>query len=204
MPWGAAAAAVVSYAASESASSSAQSAAESGQRRAEQLTLAQLEQQQKQYEELLALGQPYREAGGRGLARYEALTQDPSSIYEDPVYQSLLEQGTKAYEGSAAARGMQLSGRTLAGLQELGQTTASQYRSQIMGELANLANLGSTNIGQAYGVGGQAMQQTGQAYGNLANLAQQTGQIGAATALGQSSAITNLAGQLGSAYIKSN
>ena len=105
-------------------------------------------------------------------------------------------------DGSAAARGTQLSGKTLAGLQELGQTTASQYRSQIMGELANLANLGSTSIGQAYGVGGQQMTNTGAAYGNLANLAQQTGQIGAAAAMGQGSSLSNLAGTLGSAYIK--
>ena len=46
------------------------------------------------------------------------------------------------------------------------------------------------------------MQQTGGAYGNLATLAQQTGQIGAAARMGQGVAMSNLAGTLGSAYIK--
>lgn len=181
----------------------AQDAAEAGQAQAAQLTREQLAQQQRQYEELLALGTPYRAAGERGLAQYEAYTKEPGAIYEDPAYQAMLTQGTRAVEGSAAAKGTQLSGKTLAGLQELGMSTASQYRSQIMGELANLANIGSTAVGQAYGVGGQQMAQTAGAYGNLANLAQQTGQIQAAAQMGQAGALTNLAGTLGAAYIKS-
>lgn len=179
----------------------AASAAEAGQAQAAALTREQMEQQQKQFEELLALGQPYRAAGERGLAQYEAYTQDPGAMYQDPAYQALLAQGMQTIEGSAAARGTQLSGRTLAGLQEMGQATASQYRSQIMGELANLANIGSTAVGQAYGVGGQQMSQTAGAYGNLANLAQQTGQIQAGAQMGQAGALANLAGTLGAAYI---
>ena len=193
----AAAGAVVSY----DASSRAASAAASGQRSAERLTREQLESQERQYQELLALGEPYRAAGERGLAQYEAYAQDPSAMYEDPAYQSLVSQGSRAIEGSAAARGTQLSGRTLTELSDYGQASASQYRGQIMGELANLANIGSTSVGQAYGVGGEAMQQTGSAYGDLATMAQQTGQIQAASAMGQGSALTSLAGTLGSAYI---
>lgn len=179
----------------------ASKAAQAGQEQAAALTREQLAQQQRQYEELLALGKPYRGAGERGLAQYEAYTQAPGAMYEDPTYQALLAQGTRAIEGSAAARGTQLSGRTLAGLQEMGQATASQYRAQIMNELANLANIGSTAVGQAYGVGGQQMAQTAGAYGNLANLAQQTGQIQAASQMGMGSAFGSLAGTLGSAYI---
>lgn len=180
----------------------AASAAEAGQAQAAQLTREQLAQQQKQYEQLLALSQPYREAGTSALQQYQGLLSNPSAIYSDPTYQAMLAQGTKALEGSAAARGTQLSGRTLAGLQDLGMSTASQYRAQIMNELGNLINTGSTSIGQAYGVGGQQMSQIGGAYGNLANLAQQTGQLEAAGALGQSQGITGLLGTLGSAYIK--
>lgn len=182
-------------------SQQASESAEAGQRQAAALTQQQLAQQQRQYEELLALGQPYRAAGEEGLAQYQAYTKDPSAIYADPAYQAMLSQGTKAVEGSAAARGTQLSGRTLGALQELGMSTASQYRSQIMGELANLANIGSASIGQAYGVGGQQMAQTAGAYGNLATLAQQTGQIQAGAQMGQYGALTNLAGTLGAAYI---
>lgn len=191
----------VGYLASTQASDKAADSAAAGQAQASQLTREQMAQQQKQYEELLALGQPYRAAGEQGLAQYQAYTQDPTAMYQDPTYQAMLEQGTKAVEGSAAARGTQLSGGTFAGLQDMAMSTASQYRSQIMGELANLANIGSTSIGQAYGIGGQQMSQTAGAYGNLANLAQQTGQIQAGAAMGQGTALTNLAGTLGAAYI---
>lgn len=190
------------YLASTQASKKAAGAAESGQREAAQLTREQLAQQQRQYEELLALGEPYRQAGAQGLAQYQAYTQDPTAMYQDPTYQAMLQQGTRAVEGSAAARGTQLSGKTFAGLQDLAMSTASQYRGQIMGELANLANIGSTAVGQAYGVGGQQMGQTAAAYGNLANLAQQTGQIQAGAAMGQGTAMSNLAGTLGAAYIQ--
>lgn len=202
MSWAAVGVAVVGTVASTAASNKAAKAASQGQAAAERLTQEQMAAQQEQYGELLALGAPYRGAGERGLAQYEAYTRDPSAMYEDLTYQAMLAQGTKAVEGSAAARGTQLSGRTLADLQEVGRSTASQYRSQIMGELANLANIGSTSIGQAYGVGGQAMSQTAGAYGNLATLAQQTGQIQAGAAMGQGTALANLAGTLGAAYIK--
>lgn len=183
-------------------SSQAADAAAAGQAEAAQLTREQLAQQQRQYEELLALGEPYRAAGERGLAQYEAYTQDPSAMYQDPTYQAMLQQGTRSIEGSAAARGTQLSGATLAGIEDYAMSSASQYRSQIMGELANLANIGSTSVGQAYGIGGQQMAQTGAAYGNLANLSQQTGMIQAGSYLGQGSAATSLAGTLGAAYIQ--
>lgn len=202
MSWAAVGVAVVGTVASASAAGKAEKAGESAQARAEQLTWAQLGQQEAQFRDLLKLGEPYRAAGQQGLEKYIRYTQEPGTMYEDPAYQAMLAQGTKAVEGSAAAKGTQLSGKTLAGLQELGQSTASQYRSQIMGELANLANIGSTAVGQAYGVGGQAMSQTAGAYGNLATLAQQTGQIQAGAAMGQGTALANLAGTLGAAYIK--
>ena len=202
MTWGMIGAASVGALVSTTASKRAVSAAEAGQTEAAGLTREQMAQQETQYRELLALGEPYRAAGERGLVEYERLAADPSAIYEDPTYQALVAEGGRAIESSAAARGTQLSGRTLAGLQEMGQTTAAQYRGQIMGELANLANIGSTAVGQAYGVGGAQMAQTGQAYGGLSTLAQQTGQIQAGAEMGAGGALTQLAGTLGSAYIR--
>lgn len=201
--WGQVIPGLVGAASSYYGSQQATEAAQAGQEQATQLTREQLAQQQKQYEELLALGQPYREAGLRGLSQYEQYLQDPSKIYSDPAFLAMMREGSRAVEGSAAAKGTQLSGKNLAALQQLGMSTASQYRSQVLGELANLANIGSTSIGQAYGVGGQAMQQTAGAYSNLATLAQQTGQIQAANQMGMYGGLTNLAGTLGSAYIKS-
>jgi len=203
MPWGAAIAAIVGYAASSDAASSAASSAQAGQTIATQTQLLGLAQQQKQFSDLMKMAKPYRQAGKVGLEQYAQYAANPEAMYQSPTFQAMLEQGTKAVEGSAAARGTQLSGRTLADLQQMGMATASQYRSQIMGELANLANIGQSSINAGFGIGGQMMQQTGAAYGNLANLAQQTGQIQAGAAMGQGSAATQLAGTLGSAYIKS-
>lgn len=204
MSWGAVGTAVVGAVASSQASKGAADAAMEGQQMSNYMTMRGLALQQEEAYNLRKLAEPFRMAGQRGLAQYEAYTQDPSAMYQDPTYQAMLEQGTRAVEGSAAAKGTQLSGRTLASLQDLGMSTASQYRSQIMGELANLANIGSTAVGQAAGIGGQQMQQTGAAYQNLANLAQQTGQIQAGAIMGQGTALANLAGTLGSAYMKYN
>ena len=55
---------------------------------------------------------------------FEAPTAD--SIYADPSYQFRLDQGQKALEASAAARGVTRSGGTLTGVLEYGQNFASQ------------------------------------------------------------------------------
>lgn len=204
MSWVGVGSAVVGAGASIYSSNQAAATAQAGQEQATALTVAQMEQQKQMYNKLLALSSPYRTAGEQGLARYQALTTSPESLYNDPTYQAMLAQGQRAVESSAAARGTQLSGGTLAALQQMGMSTASQYRSQIMNELANLANVGQTSIGQAYGIGGQQMQQIRGAYGNLANLAQQTGQLQAGAALGQGAAITGLAGNVAGAYMKYN
>lgn len=203
MSWvgiGAVVGAGVSYASSEEAAS----AAEAGQQQAAALTQQQLAQQQQQYKNLLALSAPYREAGTQALSQYQNLIANPSVMYQDPAYQAILNQGIQAAEGSAAAGGTQFSGRTLAGLQNLGMATGAQYRQQILGELVSLANMGLSSTGQATDLGQQNISNIGSAYGNLANLAQQTGQLQAGAALGQGTAFTNLIGGLGGAYIKYN
>lgn len=204
MTWGAVAAAVVGAGVSYASSEEAKSAAEKGQKQAAALTREQLAQQESQYKNLLGLSQPYRAAGEQALAQYQNLTQNPEQLYNNPTYQAMLNQGLAAAKGNAAAQGTQMSGRTLAGLQQLGMSTSSQYRNQIMGELANLIQGGQAGTGQAAGLGGQNISNIGAAYGNLANLAQQTGQLQAGAALGQGTTIANLVGGLGSAYMKYN
>lgn len=54
------------------------------------------------------------------LAGYE-------QMYEDPAYQQMVREGQRALETSAAARGMQLSGQTAVGLQQMGQQMATEH-----------------------------------------------------------------------------
>jgi len=73
---------------------------------------------------------PYREAGGRALTRLESLAEykpfNMATFAQDPSYQFRLDQGTKALERSAAARGGLISGNTGGALQNYGQNLASQ------------------------------------------------------------------------------
>lgn len=204
MTWGAVGAAVVGAGVSYESSKKASEAAQAGQAQAANLTQQQLAQQQQQYQQLLGLSQPYRTAGEQALGQYQNLLQNPNAIYSDPTYQAMLNQGIQAVQANTAAQGTQMSGRTLAGLQQLGMSTASQYRTQIMNELAGLISGGQSGTTQAANLGVGNIQNIGSAYGNLANLAQQTGQLQAGTALGQGSALTGLIGNLAGSYMKYN
>lgn len=53
--------------------------------------------------------------------------RDPSQIANDPAYKFQMEQGMKALQGSAAARGNLLSGGVLKGIEQFGQGLASTY-----------------------------------------------------------------------------
>lgn len=74
--------------------------------------------------------QPYQEAGTRALAGVEDLAAqefafDPSKLPEDPGYQFRLEEGQKALERSAAARGGVMGGGTLKALSRYAQGVAA-------------------------------------------------------------------------------
>lgn len=60
--------------------------------------------------------QPFREAGVSALGQFQEILRDPSALAEDPGLQFLQQQGQRQVESSGAARGMQLSGRTLGNL----------------------------------------------------------------------------------------
>jgi hypothetical protein len=94
---------------------------------------------------------PYRQAGYRGLQQFEeGIGRQPqyadvlANIESDPGYQFQLEQGQRAIEGGAAARGNLLSGRTLRGLTEFGQQLGTGYADQAysreMGAFQNQQN----------------------------------------------------------------
>jgi len=180
--------------------------------------------------------QPYREGGvtaqnqlmqmlGIGgdttAANYGKYSKDfgMSDFTTDPGYQFRLEQGMKALNASAAARGMGVSGANIKGATEYGQNLGSQeyqnafnrYQTNRTAQLAPLQglyaggqaaaagsaaaaqNLG-TNLGNTYTGLGQGIAQADVAAGN----AQASGY------LNQSNAVTNALNQGMSSYTMNN
>jgi len=139
---------------------------------------------------------PYQEAGLEALAKYQAIQADPDALADDPTLQFLQRMGQEQVESSAAARGTQLSGRTLEALSERGQSIASQYRGQVLGELSNLMALGTGTGLQATagatGAVGAAGAGVSKGYGALADLAQQGGMTQAANIMGAYGGFSNL------------
>ena len=97
----------------------------------------------------------------------------PSDITLDPSYQFRLQQGMRALENSAAARGLTGSGQNLADIQDYAQGLASteygnawnRYQTEqtnLFNRLSSLAGTGQTATNTA----GQAAQQAGQTIGS--------------------------------------
>jgi hypothetical protein len=149
-----------SKAASKAAKTQAASdqAAIDEQRRQFDLTRTDLTQANEQARADLA---PYRDVGATSLADLVRLTQDPNSIRLDPAYQFRLDQGVKAIDRGAAARGMLTSGSRLQALTDYGQGLASTEYGNSWNRLRDLTGVGqsatgqtvSTNVGTATNLG---------------------------------------------------
>jgi len=103
----------------------------------------------------------YRLAGLSGLSKTgkgDAGTPDYSAFTSSPGYQFRLDEGMKAIERSAAARGGLRSGATMKSLNNYAQGEASQEYGNEWNRMAGLAGVGQTANGQN--------QQAGQAYAN--------------------------------------
>ena len=142
-----------------------------------------------------ALQTPYRETGAQGLTSLAGLLgvgggpggapgAMGAGLEQSPGYQFRLNEGLKALQRSAAARGTLLTGGTLKGLERYAQDYASGEYDKRVNQLGNLAGMGQraaessgellTGIGNAQAAGtvasGNAWQQgMGQA-GNLAQM----------------------------------
>jgi hypothetical protein len=165
----------------------------------------------KMYGESKALQEPYRAAGvtaqnrlmdvlglsgNTGAAGYGSATKDfaPSDLTTDPSYQFRLNEGLKALDRQAAARGGLISGGAIKAAQEYGQQSASQEyqnafnryqtnRSNLLQPLGNLVSSGqnaAANVGSAAG-----------SYGtNAANNITSAGAANAAGSMGAANAIS--------------
>jgi len=145
----------------------------------------------------MELQAPFREAGVRALNKLEAASEytpfGMAQFQADPGYGFRFDQGQKALERSAAARGGLISGNTGGALQQFGQGLASQEyqnafnryqaeRQARLGPLQSLAGVGQTSVnalgqaGQNYATGaGEALGAGAQArasgYMGMANAA---------------------------------
>lgn len=153
--------------------------------------------QYKMFQEQRADQQPWRDSGIKALAGLENsdFQRDftMSDFAADPGYQFRMNEGMKALQNSAAAKGNRLSTGTLQNLNNYAQESASQEytnaynrfnndRTQRFNRLSSLAGIGQTATNQ---VGNAAMNYGNQASSNIlgAGNAQAAGYVGQANAI---------------------
>ena len=130
MPWSFIIPAAASLIGGSMQASAAESAAETSAASADRATALQ----ERMYEEGVARQRPYYEIGvnalrqlpGRTGAMPAAFQYRPDQLTTDPGYQFRLQEGLKALERSAAARGGLMSGATGKALTRYGQEMGSQ------------------------------------------------------------------------------
>ena len=193
MPWMIAAATIGSALIGSSASKKAASTQADAANRAADLQMQQFERQ-------VELQEPWRQAGITALNKLTPLATEYTpfgmqQFQQDPGYAFRMQEGMKALERSAAARGGLLSGSMLKGAQRYGQDLASQEymnafnryqaeRNARLNPLQSLAGVGQTATNQL-GQAGQTMAgNVGQAMGAAAQ-ARASGYVGGANALSQ-------------------
>lgn len=123
---------------------------------------------------------PFREAGLRGLAQYEG-TLGPS-FQESPGYRFAFDEGVRAIDRGASARGLLGSGGRLRELTRYGQGVANQEFGGYQNRLASLAGIGQTATGTTAALGANAANNIGTTT-MAGGQAQAAGQIGQANAL---------------------
>lgn len=129
--------------------------------------------QYQMYQQQRTDQEPWRQAGIGALGQM----QDPSfqhdfsasDFQEDPGYQFRMQQGQKALEASAAARGGLLSGNTGQALTDYGQNFASNEYQNAYNRFTNNQTNRFNRLASLAGVGQQANSQMGQASQNYGN-----------------------------------
>jgi hypothetical protein len=155
------------------------------------------------FERQVELQEPFRKVGVNALpelvkaSKYTPFTM--KQFQADPGYQFRLQEGMKALDRSAAARGGLLSGATLRGAQRYGQgLAADEYtnafnryqaeRAARLNPLQSLAGMGQTTAATL-------SNQAGQFGESMAQGAAQMGNIRASGYMNQANALTGALGQ---------
>jgi hypothetical protein len=174
--------------------------------------------QREQFNRLLELNEPFRQGGlaGQGaLMTALGLADGPdkgwamrdfgmSNFQADPGYQFRMDEGAKALERSAAARGGLLSGRAAKEMERFAQGTASNEFDRSYGRFQTNRTNRLNPLQSLAGVGQSVSQNMGQAgmnFGNsAADLITGAGNAKAAGQVGKANAITGAIGQGYSMY----
>jgi hypothetical protein len=180
-------------------SSASRSAAKSQERAAETGAAAQ----ERMFNRQVELQEPFRQAGVNALPELVAASKyTPFTMQQfqaDPGYAFRLQEGMKALDRTAAARGGLLSGATLRGAQRYGQELGSQEftnafnryqaeRQARLNPLQSLAGMSQTSANMLTGAAGQYGQ-------NMAENAAAMGNIRASGYMNQANALTGALGQ---------
>lgn len=109
------------------------------------------------YDTTRADNMPALQARNSALEQMQSLLKDPSSLTSQPGYRFGMDEGTRALNNGAAARGMTYSGAQGKALQRFGQDYAGTKLDGAFSRLSALASSGQTgagtiaNAGQNYG-----------------------------------------------------
>ena len=114
---------------------------------------------------------------------------DYSAFYQSPGYQFRLDEGTRAVERSAAAKGKLMSGGLARELTSYGQGLASSEFNSYANRLASMAGLGQTATQYTGQLGASAAGQYGQTSAQLGQTIMSGGQAQASGYVGSSNAM---------------
>jgi len=120
-----------------------------------------------------------------------------SDFYNTPGYQWQLDQGKKAIERSAAARGGLASGNTLGALTKYGQGLADQTYNQYVSNLMNLMQTGQNSTNALMGADMVSSGRIADSYNTIGN-------ANASGVANQGNALGDLFGTLGGLWAGSN
>ncbi len=128
---------------------------------------------ERQYDQTRADQKVWREAGEKAIGgMQDAGFQKDFSMADyqaDPGFQFRMQEGAKALEGSAAARGSLHSGATLKALTRYGQDQASNEYQNAYNRFNSNADRRFNRLASLAGIGQTANNQVGQAGQNMAN-----------------------------------
>ena len=126
---------------------------------------------------------------------------DYSAFYQSPGYDFRLQEGARAVERSAAAKGKLMSGGLLRELTSFGQGLASSEFNTYADRLASMAGIGQSATGSTGALGSAAAGQYGETSNQLGQTIMSSGQARAEGIIGGSNALlqgyNNAAGAFG-------
>lgn len=160
--------------------------------------------QMKQYEQTRTDLTPWRTAGAGALGtltgKLSDLTSAPTGFKEDPGYQFARSEGMRALDGSAASKGMLMSGGTLKDAMRFSTGLADQQYGDWWAREMAMKDSTYNKLSGVATMGQNAATQTGQMGQNAAasagNYVTQGANASAAGTIGQANAITGGLGNL--------